>query len=284
MVIVLILVLFLSLSFYALDALNSASGAQRILTTLYKKEQALLLLNSALPQITALLDRLGNVISLNQEWAKPIAVNTPLGLLDVKIVDLDRYLDVNGLNNPQIVRALRRLCLLLDINSVFIDRLMVWEGLKPNEGFEFQFPPKKGKLDSLWELTYVWNNTSDLFGKKEGFIEFPGLVELLTVYSDGKVNVNTAPYWVLRSLDEAIDDWTAREIMERRKERPFRDLLDLLGVGNLDMDALYRLRNLIKFSSRYFKIELTLKSGDIKLTLVAVYDRVEKKIVEKEIY
>jgi len=284
MVIVLILVLFLSLSFYALDALNSASGAQRILTTLYKKEQALLLLNSALPQITALLDRLGNVISLNQEWAKPIAVNTPLGLLDVKIVDLDRYLDVNGLNNPQIVRALRRLCLLLDINSVFIDRLMVWEGLKPNEGFEFQFPPKKGKLDSLWELTYVWNNTSDLFGKKEGFIEFPGLVKLLTVYSDGKVNVNTAPYWVLRSLDEAIDDWTAREIMERRKERPFRDLLDLLGVGNLDMDALYRLRNLIKFSSRYFKIELTLKSGDIKLTLVAVYDRVEKKIVEKEIY
>jgi len=283
MIVVLILLLFLTLSFYVLEAFNDSISSHKVITTLYQKERALLLSDSLLGEVATLLNNLGSIVHLNQQWAKPIKTETPIGEIEVEIVDLDRFLNVNTINRPLVYRAMRRLCTLLDIDPRFLERLKVWEGLAPKEGFSFPYPVKGGKLDSLWELTYIWNNTGDLFGKKEGFIEYPGLMELLTIYSDGRVNINTAPYWILRSLDEAIDDWTAREIIEKRREKPFKNMLDLLGVGNIDMDTLYRIRNLIKFSSRYFKITISVKSGDIKFNFSAVYDRQSRRFVERTV-
>jgi general secretion pathway protein K len=161
--------------------------------------------------------------------------------------------------------------------------LLVWEGVKPLEG-EWKLPyPIKGKpLDSIYELQWFWDNSKDLYGKKVGNEEYPGLLELVTVHSTGKININTAPYWVLRALSPYIDDVLARQIMEKREEQPFKDVMELLTVDGIDMDLLYKIQDLLTTKSRFFKITLTLE-GDNSQTLTVIYDREKNQIVEKSV-
>ena len=109
-------------------------------------------------------------------------------------------------------------------------------------------------------------------------------MELLTVHSGGRININTAPYWVIRALSPYIDDTLAREIIAYRKEHPFRSVQDLLNVEGIDMDLLYRIEDLLTTRSRFFKITLKLEGGNTALTVEAVYDVLNKRFVEKRIY
>ncbi|MCF7849895.1 MAG: general secretion pathway protein GspK [Kiritimatiellales bacterium] len=78
---------------------------------------------------------------------------------------------------------------------------------------------KNGPLDSVEELLLVKGWGEDiLYGKPqddEGDAIY-GIAELLTVWGDGKVNLNSADTNVFLSLTE-FDDWMLEDIMERRK-------------------------------------------------------------------
>jgi len=77
---------------------------------------------------------------------------------------------------------------------------------------------KNGPLDSVEELLLVKGWGEDiLYGKPEddeGDAIF-GIAELLTVWGDGNINVNSADTNVLLSLTE-FDDWMLEDILERR--------------------------------------------------------------------
>jgi len=98
------------------------------------------------------------------------------------------------------------------------------------------YPVKNGPLDSIEELLLVKSWGEDiLYGKGEdedGDAIF-GIANLLTVWGDGKVNLNTASTDVLLSYAE-YEDWELESVMEARNgEDGEAGTLDD-GIKNLD--------------------------------------------------
>ncbi|NPB05272.1 MAG: general secretion pathway protein GspK [Aquificae bacterium] len=287
MILLVVLGLLLSVSYPAVDAFYSVWRADSAVSTVAAKRRDAVFLDSALRKAVEVLKRDdGAYDALSEFWAKPIVLETPVGELSVQIVDLDRYLNLNLVGrNPLVTAAFERLLLLLEVDYELLDRLLMWSGVrKPSGQPRTAFPVKGRPLDSVYELLYFWNETADLYGGNKGGITYPGLLELTTVHSDGKINLNTAPYWILRSLDDELDDALARQIIEERERSPFKSLQEVLRVPGVSADLLYRISKLVKFRSRYFKITLKLKRGEFQTVLEAVYDRATDKVLEKAIY
>jgi len=68
------------------------------------------------------------------------------------------------------------------------------------------------------------------FGEKKE----KGLLDYLTIYSDGEININSAPKEVIESLSEEMDSAQAAEIVAYRKEKRFESIDDLRKVPGLD--------------------------------------------------
>jgi len=279
MIVVLVLVLFLSLTYYALDALTSASSLSRTFRTVYHKERAFLLFESLLPKVTKLLSEEDpSYDALTDPWARPFVYDTPVGRVEIKVVDEDRYLNPNYLGKEEYDEVFVRLLKILGIDPLLAEYLKVWTGKKAGS-LDSPYPPKGAPLDSPYEIELFWPDGEDLYGSEDR----PGLYQFITVFTDGKVNVNTAPIPVLMSLHEEIDEALARRIAERRKEKPFKRLKDLLLVEGVSLDLLYRLEDLAKVKSSVFRIEMELKEGDFTFTYKAVFDRKRNKVIYKEI-
>ncbi len=80
------------------------------------------------------------------------------------------------------------------------------------------YPVKNGPLDSVEELLLVKNWGEDILygadGGDDGDVIF-GIADLLTVWGDGKVNLNTASTDVLLSYAE-YEDWELESVLEAR--------------------------------------------------------------------
>ncbi len=82
------------------------------------------------------------------------------------------------------------------------------------------------------------------------------LSEYLTVYGDGRINVNTAGMPVLLSLSLDMDEYIARDIIEYREDHPFHEKEDLKNVESLT-DLLYdEIESLIDVESNIFRISV----------------------------
>jgi general secretion pathway protein K len=89
---------------------------------------------------------------------------------------------------------------------------------------ERPYAVKNAPLDCIEELLMVKGMTHSLF---YGAAESPGLVQCLTAFGDGRININTAPKPVLRALAvEMTDDEVDRLDKYRRDQR--NDLADLV--------------------------------------------------------
>jgi len=90
-----------------------------------------------------------------------------------------------------------------------------------------------------------------------------GLASLLTVYGDGRVNINTAPLAVLRSL-EALTPADARRLIAHRDgpdgkpgtddDRRFRDLSEVRTLLGIQEASFERLRPWLTVASRHFTL------------------------------
>ncbi len=81
------------------------------------------------------------------------------------------------------------------------------------------------------------------------------LMDYLTIYSDGKVNINTAPKEVLECLSESMDDAIAAAIIEYRKEEDFTSIDDLRKVPGMSDEVLAEIRDWITVRSSSFSME-----------------------------
>lgn len=113
------------------------------------------------------------------------------------------------------------------------------------------YAAKNGPLDCIEELLMIKGVTKELY---YGTRETPGLSRLLTVYGDGRINVNTAPLLVLRTLSKDMDIEAAKSMDEYRREKD-RDLSDpawyrtVPRMTNIQIDA-----RLITTTSSTFRI------------------------------
>ncbi|MBF0199633.1 MAG: general secretion pathway protein GspK, partial [Planctomycetes bacterium] len=84
----------------------------------------------------------------------------------------------------------------------------------------------------------------------------PGFKDVLTVYGDGKININTAPLPVLEAIFE--EETIALAVIEARKEAPF-DGFDSLKQVTGASSAATKYVDMLSFQSRYFKVIMEIR-------------------------
>jgi len=125
---------------------------------------------------------------------------------------------------------------------------------------------KGGPLTSLEELYLVKG-----YGKEELKI----LSKFVTVYTDGKVNINTAPREVLRALNTDITDEMARNVISYRKGTPFRETSEIRKVSGFEQVG-FNLQSSIIVKSNLFRASITAGTGKAKSVAEAVFRSGEK--------
>jgi len=224
--------------------------------------------------------------ALNQIWAGgPGGIgesNSPLmgisldnyqvgdGTVSIKIVDLERKMNINTVNPAELQQALTLMGVGADGISVISDSILDWIG-PPHDprpaGAESDYyqslnPPyyaKNAPMDDLSELLLVkgirdhpeiyWggsptNRAPARFQQKLGLVNSPfqtpdypfGLTNIFTAISNGHININTADENVLQMLP-GVDEATAQNIIKLRAgpdgEDGTEDDIPFTNVGQL---------------------------------------------------
>jgi type II secretory pathway component PulK len=100
---------------------------------------------------------------------------------------------------------------------------------------------------------------------------FPGLKDVLTVYGEGKININTAPMPILMALFKGDQD-VALELVRARKKAPLKSLEDVkLVPGANDGISIYA--DMITFQSNYFRVTLTIQERRVRKRRVSMMMR-----------
>lgn len=145
-------------------------------------------------------------------------------------------------------------------------------------GYEERYSAKNAKFDTLAEVAMVGGVNDDFlaaFGNR------------LTVFSNGKVNINTADAEMIAALilaysevplttDQALE--TAKKLIEFRDLQPFSKpdefiqfLKDSFGI-TFPTQGATGIKNRIDVQSRVFTIRSTGYSGEARVTITAVVD------------
>jgi general secretion pathway protein K len=265
--------------------------------------------------------------SLNQKWAggsgslaesnsvlSSISLdNYPVGdgTVSIKIIDLERKVNINTANATMIQQALTLMGVDASDISVVSDSILDWidaddlprvAGAESDyyQGLAVPYYAKNAPIDDLSELLLVkgvtpemyWgsnatNHTPSVFQHKLGFGTAPGqapdypfgLVEIFTPFSSGKINVNTADANVLQMIP-GVDQSTAESIIKLRAGPD--------GVDGTEDDTPFRnpaaalqsvgINNpqsaqLCTERSLTFEVHVTAQIGDYKREYVAILYR-----------
>ncbi|MGD0276303.1 MAG: hypothetical protein ABSB79_09665 [Syntrophales bacterium] len=128
-----------------------------------------------------------------------------------------------------------------------------------------------GNLDSLDQLLLIKGVTPDLYYGTE---TKPGLIQCLSIYGEGKININTAPKIVLRALSDDVTPEVAERLDDYRRTKGV-DLSDpkwcerLPGLVNVHFNA-----QQISTQSNVFKITSTGRIGNMTEVVSGVIKRV----------
>jgi len=194
-----------------------------------------------------------------------------------------------------VVRAqLERLFELLELDPELIDPIIDWLDPDNNpapfgaedayyQGLASPYPCKNGPLDALEELLLVKGMTKEiLYGTEEK----KGLIPYLTLYSDGKVNINTASVEVLASLSDKIDNVTAQAIIDYRQKNPFQEIKydDIKSLPGMTLEIFNDIKDQCDVKSSYFSLRVEGKVRDIKKVIYTVVNRDEKNKKVKPVF
>jgi general secretion pathway protein K len=216
------------------DSVNMSDGIRLryVAKSGFNAAQALLMINK------------DNYDTLTQDWAKTEELSAQSegyfnsGAFRVIIEDESGKISVNKLVtgaavNPAVKEMLVRLLSLPEFHieteriQTIIDSLKDWidtdnevtgSGAESDyyKSLDKPYTAKNGPLDNLEELLMVKGMSEDLY---YGTQETPGLGKYLTIYGDGKININTCPKLLFRVLAKEITPEMADE-MDRYRRNP----------------------------------------------------------------
>ncbi len=137
---------------------------------------------------------------------------------------------------------------------------------------------KNALLDTTEELLLVKGITQEVFNRIRDYV---------TVYGDGKVNINSASRQVIECLSENMDAVLAQMIIDRREFKPFDIITELRDVPGMT-DGIY---NTIKKTAnagstdQYYRVISQGNIDRLSRTTVAILQRnMETKNVEVVLY
>jgi general secretion pathway protein K len=143
---------------------------------------------------------------------------------------------------------------------------------------ENPYTTKNGPLDCIDELLMIKGMTRKLY---YGTRETPGLRQLLTVYGDGRININTAPKQVLRALsaDMTVEAADKMDVYRRNKDNDLTNILwyqKVTGMVNITLDS-----RMITTTSSIFRIVSTGILHQMSQTVSGVIKReTDRKMVK----
>ena len=238
--------------------------------------------------VAGLLGELANLTAYDspvQKWYQPFDfTDDELGVWVVQVTPLDDKIPLRHLFLPD-GSTLRR-----EISAVWED---LWEKLGHRE------------LAPI-VLDFLDRNTRPLVGgtERDGFLNRPpydmsellilstditpsilaGLDEYCTIYSDGRINLNTAPVKVMELLPGLDTGGMAERVAQSRVEKPLESLTDVQSLPGAGPKASSQLTNIVTFSSRYFllKIDSIDADGAGGISYRIILDRTTKQIVRWE--
>ena len=240
LVLFLLVVIVLEADFQTRADLRAAGNFRDDLKAFYLARSAITAGEAILKEDTRISNRYDG---LDELWAYPVP-EYPLGdgTLSGSITDESGKINLNRLirDGDKVddwrKKQLRLLFELLQLKpDELVDSIVDWID-KNNEPEQYgaevgfyqslipAYSPKNGPLDTLEELHMVKGVTDEVYKK---------IAPYLTVYGDGKINVNTADRLVLQSLTEGIDETMIRRVIDNRpyeNKTKFRDGLSSAEV------------------------------------------------------
>ncbi|MFQ5427886.1 MAG: type II secretion system minor pseudopilin GspK [Thermodesulfobacteriota bacterium] len=150
------------------------------------------------------------------------------------------------------------------------DDSMRKDGAENSDYYMRQSPPymsKGGPLSTVEELYLV---------KGYGEEEIKKLRDFITVNTDGKVNINTAPHEVIKALSSEITDDMARDVISYRESRPFENTAEIRKVSGFEQLG-FNLQNSIIVKSDLFRAFISARVGKSKSTVEALFKSGEKE-------
>lgn len=208
-----------------------------------------------------------------------------------RIDDEEGKLNINelvygGIQNPAMVEQFERFLELMNINSDSIDSIVDW--LDEDQETEMMgaesdyynsldnpYNAKDGRMSNLHEFRLIKGMREYLSKKEERYAD---LAPYLSVYGDGKVNINTAPPEVLLSLADGMDDAAVDGILSYREEEPFLSAADLAKVPGLDEETRNAIMSKVKVTSSHFSVKVRGVVKDVGTDLYVVVRRVDGKV------
>jgi len=213
--------------------------------------------------------------SFNEDWRKFGSIPLAEGMAEEGVSFYGGMIDENGKINVNLLRnsqgeidenreaQMRRLFRALGIPEERVNPVLDWldaddiERQDGAEGYFYQtledpYECANGPFLTVGQIFLVRGiRAFERFGEKKS----KKLMDFLTIHSDGKINVNTAPKEVLESLGESMDPALAAAIVEHRKEAPFETIEDLSEVAGMDENVLAEIGQWITVKSSTFSIE-----------------------------
>jgi len=127
------------------------------------------------------------------------------------------------------------------------------------------------------------NGYADMVEDRKGFMPEvgrysrsvePGLKDHVTVWTDGKININTAPLSVLLSIP-GVDKEIADELIKQRKQKPFALMDDIQAISSIPAKTFVEIVRWANIRSDWFKVVVTAKAenSDHNKVIVAFIDR-----------
>lgn len=240
--------------------------------------QAHQMARSGIHHALALLDqdKERDMDSLNEDWSRFGAESFPeeisVGLsFSGRIVDENRKININYLReytgeiNEKRAEQLLRLFRVLGLEENLVDPILDWldgDNIKRVDGAENDYyeslkAPYSSPNSPLLTIGQIFMVKG--IGEISSFGERgeKRLLDYLTLYSDGKININTASPEVLQSLDEGIDPVLAQAIIDHRREEDFLVIDDLRKAPGIDEELYDRIKGLITVKSSFFSMEVT---------------------------
>ncbi len=197
--------------------------------------------------------------SLADDWAEAIpAFPVDDGVVGLEISDEDGKINVNKLIeknelSSRLGEVATRLFELFDMSP----------GL---------FPPLLDYLDE--DLI-----AQEPFDTKDELLEFPGvnnIIDFLTIYSSGKVNINTAPLHVIQSLSDKIDEELAQAVIDYRSDEPFSEVAELGKVPGVTDGIVRDVEEIATVKSDFFTVKSTAEVGESRKAVEAIIERGEE--------
>ncbi len=222
-------------------------------------------------------------------WSQNIIIPIENGKINIQIVDQERFLNPNYLVNlddtvnQKYFSIFERLFSYLNIDERVLYNIIDWidKNSQSDGGKEIypDFVAKNSKIDTLEELLLIEGiNDKILYGNSSSSGLNLGLNSVLSPYSNGKVNINTASKWVLMSLDRDIDEALANEIVLYRKRKYFKDIKDLNLVEGVTGDIIHRISGLVDVKSENFLVNIDITFGDREYKMFLLLNRKGKNI------